>query len=273
MVVFPVLSFSFTNEMTLQVPTSCCLSGSAAPAVNVPHVRAAAIGIDNSAFMALPPVFQARSIYNGFWLAAQLSQSLKSCAGHSAVSGAIHPTIRHRRPVRLTTPRRGHAFEKAQSTEMLRATLKIVPSGPRSCRRSARKPSSEAGPVAQYRTAAVGASACRALRRKPGTNIRFWHFRTCGCRGTMSVRGVERTLSLPFADFRKWTQSGHRAKHGAAHAHFWLAAGHPTTEVARADAKLEKLQQLSRRPRRSRLHCKNKNLPVRCEQLCVVHRS
>src|SRR3954453_23167601 len=58
LVVFPVLSFSFTNELTLQVPTSCCLSGSAARVDNVPHVRAAAIGIDDSAFMVLPPVFR-----------------------------------------------------------------------------------------------------------------------------------------------------------------------------------------------------------------------
>jgi len=42
--------------------------------------------------------------------------------------------------------------------------------------------------------------------------------------------------------------SGHRAKRRAAHAHFSLAARNPTTEVAKTDAKLEKLQQLSRRP-------------------------
>src|SRR4029079_9042941 len=76
-VVFPVLSFTFTNEMTLQVTTSCCLSGSAAPADNVPHVRAAAIGIDSSAFMVLPPVFRNVPSMTGSGLAAQLSQSLE----------------------------------------------------------------------------------------------------------------------------------------------------------------------------------------------------
>src|SRR5436189_5875791 len=77
LVVLPVLSFSFTNEMTLQVPTSCCLSGSAAPTDNVPHVRAAAIGIDNSAFMVLPPVLRHVLSMTGSGLAAQLSQSLE----------------------------------------------------------------------------------------------------------------------------------------------------------------------------------------------------
>src|SRR6267143_1887794 len=77
LVVFPVLSFSFTNEMTLQVPTSCCLSGSAAPADNVPHVRAAAIAIDNSAFIVLPPIFRHVPFMTGSGLAYQLSQSLK----------------------------------------------------------------------------------------------------------------------------------------------------------------------------------------------------
>src|SRR5215470_9764782 len=76
-VVFPVLSFTFTNEVTLQVPTSCCLSGSAAPAA---HVRAAAIGIDNSAFMVLPPVFRHVPSITGSGLAAQPSQSLESIA-------------------------------------------------------------------------------------------------------------------------------------------------------------------------------------------------
>src|SRR5262245_48892299 len=76
-VVFPVLSFTFTNEVTLQVPTSCCLSGSAAPADNAAHVRAAAIGIDHSAFMVLPPVFRHVASMTGSGLAAQPSQSLE----------------------------------------------------------------------------------------------------------------------------------------------------------------------------------------------------
>src|SRR5215468_6483834 len=79
-VVFPVFSFTFTNEVTLQVPTSCCLSGSAAPADNAVHVSAAAIGIDNSAFMGLPPVFRHVPSVTGSGLAAQPSQSLENIA-------------------------------------------------------------------------------------------------------------------------------------------------------------------------------------------------
>jgi hypothetical protein len=58
------------------------------------------------------------------------------------------------------------------------------------------------------------------------------------------------------------TQSGHLAKHRAAHAHFWLAARHPNTEVARADAKLEKLQQLSRRPRKEQTSFQKQKLAL-----------
>jgi hypothetical protein len=61
---------------------------------------------------------------------------------------------------------------------------------------------------------------------------------------------------------REWTQSGHRAKHRAAHAHFSLAARHPTTEVARADAKLEKLQQLSRRPQKEQTSFQKQKLAL-----------
>src|ERR1700748_1173817 len=97
-VVFPVLSFTFTNEMTLQVPTSRCLSGSAAPADNVPHARAAAIGIDNNAFMVLPPVFRNVPSMTGAGLVAQLSQSLEIIVRGTRRSVG-HPTIPHRRPV------------------------------------------------------------------------------------------------------------------------------------------------------------------------------
>jgi hypothetical protein len=61
---------------------------------------------------------------------------------------------------------------------------------------------------------------------------------------------------------QRMTQSGHRAKHRAAHAHFSLAARHPTTEVARADAKLEKLQQLSRRPRKEQTSFQKQKLAL-----------
>jgi hypothetical protein len=106
--------------------------------------------------------------------------------------------------------------------------------------------------VAQYRTAAVGASGVPSVAKKAGNEypvLALSDLRVSGQRCPFAVS--ERTLSLPFADFRKLTQSGHRAKHRAEHTHFSLAARHPTTEVARADAKLEKLQQLSRRPRTS----------------------
>ena len=64
---------------------------------------------------------------------------------------------------------------KAQSTETLRATPKVVPRGPRSCRRS-RAEAAERGP-GQWRNTEqrpLERSACRALRRKPATNVRFW---------------------------------------------------------------------------------------------------
>src|SRR4030095_7939492 len=93
-VVFPVLSFTFTNEVTLQVPTSCCLSGSAAPADNAAHVRAAAIGIDNSAFMVLPPVFRHVPSMTGSGLAAQPSQSLENIARGTLRSRQFIPQYR-----------------------------------------------------------------------------------------------------------------------------------------------------------------------------------
>src|ERR1700754_771886 len=95
LVVFPVLSFSFTNEVTLQVPTSCCLSGSAAPADSMPHVRAAANGIDNSALMVvLPPIFKNVPLQAPGW-SPSLAGASKSLYGALAVYGAIHPTTPH----------------------------------------------------------------------------------------------------------------------------------------------------------------------------------
>jgi protocatechuate 3,4-dioxygenase beta subunit len=81
-----------------------------------------------------------------------------------------------------------------------------------------------------------------------------------------SVRGA-RGNSRPYRESRRdpvkptrMTQSGHRAKHRAAHAHFSLAARHHTTEVARADAKVENCSNFQEDHERSRLHSKNKNL-------------
>jgi hypothetical protein len=58
----------------------------------------------------------------------------------------------------------------------------------------------------------------------------------------------------------RMTQSGNRAEHHVAHANFPLAAWHPTTEVARADAKHEKCSNFQEDHVRSRLHSKNKDL-------------
>src|SRR5436305_7077750 len=54
----PVFSFSFRNETTVQVPTSCCLSDSAAPRDDAAHMRAAAIVMVGSAFMTAPSRFR-----------------------------------------------------------------------------------------------------------------------------------------------------------------------------------------------------------------------
>src|ERR1700730_4940943 len=141
LVVFPVLSFSFTNEMTLQVPTSCCLSGSAAPADNVPHVRAAAIGIDNSAFMVLPPIFRHVPFMTGSGLAVRASKSL-----YGALGGQWGNPSHNTAPTAstgLTTPRRGHAFEKGNRPKGYGATPEVVPRWPHDhVGDPARKPSS-----------------------------------------------------------------------------------------------------------------------------------
>jgi len=56
------------------------------------------------------------------------------------------------------------SVRKAQSTETPRATPKVVPSD--RVGDPARKPPSEAGPVSQYRTAAVGAFGVPSVAKK-----------------------------------------------------------------------------------------------------------
>src|SRR5262245_11974088 len=152
-VVFPVLSFTFTNEVTLQVPTSCCLSGSAAPADSAAHVRAAAIGIDHSAFMVLPPVFRHVASMTGSGPAAQSSQSLENIArGTRRSNGAIHPTIPHRRPV-LDRPHQavGMRSKKAIGQNAKSHSGRLCQVGPH------------------------GRRSCGSRRaRKPATKVRFW---------------------------------------------------------------------------------------------------
>jgi hypothetical protein len=78
----------------------------------------------------------------------------------------------------------------------------------------------------------------------------------------MSVIGGRAENICSLRVFLSLIQSGHRAKHRAAHAHFSLADRHPTTEVARADAELEKLQQLSRRPRKEQTSFQKQKLAL-----------
>jgi hypothetical protein len=86
---------------------------------------------------------------------------------------------------------------KAQSTETLRATPKVVPRGPTIM--SAIPPEAAERVPAQWRNTEqrpLKRSACRALRRKPATNARFGlpHFSDM-LRQSSDVRcwGVDRT--------------------------------------------------------------------------------
>src|SRR5215510_12649237 len=144
-VVFPVLSFTFTNEVTLHVPTSCCLSGSAAPADNAAHVRAAAIEIDHSAFMVLPPVFRHVPSMMGSGLAAQPSQSLENIArGTRRSMGQFIPQYRTDGQYWIDHTKTWACVRKRQSAKTLRAIPEVVPGGPtRSWSAILRKPSSE----------------------------------------------------------------------------------------------------------------------------------
>jgi hypothetical protein len=173
----------------------------------------------------------------------------------------------------MTTPRRGHAFEKRNRPKCYEPLQRLCRAAPRSCRRS-RAEAVERGP-GQWRNTEqrpLERPACRALRRKPATNIRFWHFRTCGCRGN-DVRS--RRQNGPCLCLLLTSENGPKAVIGRSTVlrmpHFWLAARHPTTEVARADAKLRKTAATFKKT--TDFIPKTKTCAVRCEQHCVVHRS
>jgi len=92
-------------------------------------------------------------------------------AGHSAVSGAIYPTIPHWRPV---WPHRDVGIRSKSAIDRT-ATSHAEGCAERSCRRS-RAEAAERGP-GQWRNTEqrpLERSACRALRSKPATNVRFW---------------------------------------------------------------------------------------------------
>ena len=118
--------------------------------------------------------------------------------------------------------------------------------------------------MAQYRTAAVGAFGVPSVAKKAGNEcpVLAALFGPAGAGATMSVRGVRTpTLSLPLCSTsEKGPKAVNRAKHRAALARFWLAARHPTTEVARADAKLENCSNFQEDHGGSGLHSKNKDL-------------
>ena len=153
----------------------------------------------------------------------------------------------------MTTPRRGHAFEKRNRPKCYEPLQRLCRAAPRSCRRS-RAEAVERGP-GQWRNTEqrpLERPACRALRRKPATNIRFWHFRTCGCRGN-DVRS--RRQNGPCLCLLLTSENGPKAVIGRSTVLRMPISGSRlgTLPLKSPEPMLssEKLQQLSRRPRTS----------------------
>jgi len=129
--------------------------------------------------MALPPVFQARSIYNGFWaVPPSLVRTSKSvCWGTRRAVGQFIPQYRTDGQYWIDHTKTWACGRKGQSAETpLRRLCQVAP---RSFGDPAEAVERE-GPGLWGKTGQrpLERSACRALlviARKPATKVRFWH--------------------------------------------------------------------------------------------------